>query len=460
MSTQPAVALDERALGDLLAEALARHDVPGAALGVRVGDEQVIVAAGVASVARRTPVTPDTVFQIGSITKPMTATLAMILVDEGRLELDEPIVRRLPEFRVADPDVSRQVSLRNLLSHTSGIGGDYVADTGRGDDALARFVAGCARVGQDYRLGRVMSYCNSGYSIVGRLIEVIEGAAWEDVLRRRLVQPLGLRATTALPEETILSSVAMPHVRTAEGVVPSPAWLLPRALGPTGAVCATVEDVLTFASAHLAGGVAVDGSRILSEESARLMRTPVAEVPDIQSPGLHWGLGWALFGWGFGHDGGAPGQAARLQVAEEAGVSVCLLTNVTMTRGIFDDVVGGLLRRHAAVTPYTPPGLPQTPADVDVLPCVGRFRRHDGEASVELDDAGRLVLTQRAAGDLALLLPPALQVQQSMLVPVGPLAYVARSPDGATDPVVFFDAERGYPQGVSVLGRAFHRIEE
>ena len=89
--------------------------------------------------------TTDSVFQIGSITKVWTATVAMQLVDEGLLDLDAPVADVLPELRLADPDVAKRVTMRHLLTHTSGIDGDVFTDTGRGDDCLEKYVAQLAR---------------------------------------------------------------------------------------------------------------------------------------------------------------------------------------------------------------------------------------------------------------------------------------------------------------------------
>src|SRR3712207_8066117 len=103
---------------------MADKKVPGAVLGVLDGDEVAVYAAGLTNKNTGIDVTPDTLFQIGSITKVWTATLVMMLVDEGVLDLDEPVVTYLPELRFADADVTARVTLRHLLSHSSGIGGD------------------------------------------------------------------------------------------------------------------------------------------------------------------------------------------------------------------------------------------------------------------------------------------------------------------------------------------------
>src|SRR2546423_12698281 len=177
--------VDRDSLRRRLDELLTEHKVPGAALGVLHGDQVTEVASGV--VNRRTGVetTPDTLFQIGSLTKVWTATLVMMLVDEGVLDLDAPVRTYLPEFRVADADVTERVTLRHLLSHSSGIGGDHILDTGRGDDTLERYVETCAELGQEHDLGVTMSYCNTGYGVLGRVIEKVTGKVWDQVLRER-----------------------------------------------------------------------------------------------------------------------------------------------------------------------------------------------------------------------------------------------------------------------------------
>ena len=100
----------------------------------------------------------------------------------------------LPELRLSDPEVTRQVTVRHLLTHTSGIDGDVFTDTGRGDDCLERYVALLADVAQNHPLGATWSYCNSGYSLLGRIIEKVTGGTWDAALRERLFTPLGLAA--------------------------------------------------------------------------------------------------------------------------------------------------------------------------------------------------------------------------------------------------------------------------
>src|SRR5262249_4138055 len=154
----------------------------------------------------------DSLFQQGSITKVWTATLAMQLVEEGRLDLDAPVVQYLPSFRVVNDRQSRTVTIRQLLTHTSGIDGDLFLDTGRGDDAVAKYVDAMANLTETVPQGKVMSYCNSGFTLLGHIIATLYDKTWEQVLRERLLQPLGLDSAGALPEEALLYGAATGHI--------------------------------------------------------------------------------------------------------------------------------------------------------------------------------------------------------------------------------------------------------
>ena len=276
-----------------LTELAAKHHVVGASLAVAVGDETATAAAGVLNARTGAPVTADSVFQIGSITKVWTATLVMQLVDQGLVDLDAPLTGYLPDFRVLDEQITSSVTARHLLDHTSGIGGDFFPDTGRGDDCVARYVAEMSGLGASHPLGATMSYANSGFVLLGRLVEVVTGRSWDTVLRERLFAPLGLEAAGTLPEEALLWGAAAGHF----GTEVTPQWGLPRAIGPAGLIHARAVDLLAFARLHLADGVAADGRRVLSADAARAMREPQAAIPEPWTSGSHVGLGWMLSDW-------------------------------------------------------------------------------------------------------------------------------------------------------------------
>ena len=173
----PALDSLRTALQGALDESIRTHGVPGAVLGVLQGGERLVLAAGCANVATEIDVTPDTLFQVGAISKAYTATLVMQLVHAGLVELDEPVRGALQEFRVRDDSATLTITPRQLLSHTSGIEGDHFLDCGRNPDALWRYVSTLEEVGQLHAPDDLFSYCNAGYGVLGRLVSCLGGEA-------------------------------------------------------------------------------------------------------------------------------------------------------------------------------------------------------------------------------------------------------------------------------------------
>ena len=425
-----------------------KHGVPGATLAILADGEVTKAACGVLNIRTGVEATTDSLFQIGSISKVWTATLIMQLVDEELLDLDLPVVTYLPEFKVADPEVSRTVTTRHLLAHTSGIDGDLFLDTGRGDECVERYVAAMAGLGQNHPLGVTMSYCNSGYIVLGRIIEVLRGQTWDHVLRERLFAPLGLPSAGTLPEEALLHSAAAGHITPPGGELQvAPMWGIFRSCGPAGLIHATAAETLEFAKLHLAGGVAADGTRVLSEASARAMRQPQVEVPDRWTLGSHWGLGWILMEWSgrqvYGHDGNTIGQAGFLRIAPEVGVAVCLLANGGHTRDLFMDLFNELLSELASVElPAKLEPAAAAPAGLDLSRFAGRYAREGIEMTLSVEGNG-LKGVVRSTSQLSEALgsedPEPMQV-----LPVDGDVFVAKGPDDESwIPMVFFRLDDG-----------------
>jgi CubicO group peptidase (beta-lactamase class C family) len=173
-------------LNELATEA----NVPGAALGIWSDGQEILAAHGVLNSATQVPVTTDSVCQVGSITKIWTATMIMQLVDEGLVSLNTTVSEVLPGARLGTADVADQVTVRHLLTHTSGIDGDIFTDTGRGDECIERYVGLLGEAPSVFTPGAAYSYCNSGYVLLGRIIEVLDGRSWDESLRERLTGPL------------------------------------------------------------------------------------------------------------------------------------------------------------------------------------------------------------------------------------------------------------------------------
>ncbi|QIS12721.1 serine hydrolase domain-containing protein [Nocardia arthritidis] len=429
-----------------LADIATRHRIPGAVLAISHGDEIVEAAHGVLNLDTGVETTPDSLFQIGSITKVWTATAIMRLVDQGRLELDAPLIEALPWLRLADPDTTKRVTMRHLLTHTSGIDGDVFTDTGRGDDCLERYVAALADVPSIFPLDATWSYCNSGFSLAGRVIEVVTGKTWDAAMRELLFEPLGLRRTVTLPEEALLHRAAVGHLPGPDGA-PRRAdrWVLPRSAGPAGLITAAARDLLTFARLHIDGGVAPDGDRLLPADLVEQMRAEQAVLPGPDlSPGLDsWGIGWFRLDWDghriIGHDGGTLGQTALLRVLPEQRLAFAMLTNGGEVGPAMSEVCAEVaaLVGITVPEPFAPPAQPPR---VDVDRHVGVYERAGARCEVTVSD-GKLRMRVIGTGELAGEMPD----KTFDLVPVAEDRYLCHDPQLGWIPLTFYRIADGSP---------------
>ena len=285
-------------VGELLRSTLgtssAARGVPGASVAVVVDGEIVEHAVGLLSTATRIEATTGSVFQIGSITKVWTATMVMQLVDEGLVDLDAPIRRYVPEFAVGDETAADAITVRQLLSHRSGFEGDIFTDTGRGDDAVEKYIALLADAAQTFPPGALFSYSNAGYVLLGRMIEILRATTWEEALLAHVATPLGLTTVSPSPYEAILHRVAVGHLDGEEGAEPQPApfWAMARSNEPAGSMLAmSAHDLAVFARAHLraAGAPTADDDggehSLLSRDAATAMRTAAVRLPRLAGMG-------------------------------------------------------------------------------------------------------------------------------------------------------------------------------
>ncbi|WP_433356158.1 serine hydrolase [Microtetraspora malaysiensis] len=410
-----AAAVDPGRWHSRLAELITQFEVPGASLAFLHEGEVHEFAAGVLNTDTGVEVTTDSLFQIGSVTKVWTATQIMLLVERGELTLETPVAEVLPEFRVADPEVTKTVTIRHLLTHTSGIDGDLFLDTGRGDDCVEKYVQACADLAQNHPLGATQSYCNSGFVIAGRVVERLTGKGWDAALREQIIEPLGLTHTWTLLEDVLRFRSAIGHMQGR----PVPTWGLMRSCGPAGLICARPADVVAFARAHL-------GTELLADP--RAMWEPQVDIPNPHSIGKQWGIGWILDEWQgrriISHGGNTIGQAAMLWVVPETETVVCVLANGGHTAAfqhalateLFDELLG------LAVPPVLGP--PAEPFETDVERYAGVYERAGVRMTLTARD-GRLSLYGEPTGALAGLQPP----MEFDLVPVDDTTFVGR-PEG------------------------------
>ncbi len=306
-----------------------RWNAPGIAVGILHRGEIQMTSAGFANLVTRQPMTDDSISQIGSISKVFTTTLAMMLVEEGLLDLDEPVVTYLPGLPLADEAARMTITLRHLLSHTAGFEGDRFIDYGRGDDALANAIAAFGTLRQWTVPGDVWSYCNAGYYLVSRIIEVVASQPFETVFRKRFVEPLGLKTAFFFAEDVITWPHAVGHYlkRHEEGHRPAHGYSFPRHVNGTGGVVTSTRELLRFAQLHLNDGE-IDGARLLPAAAAQAMREPVTEAGDFYR---HYGLGWCVHEYPefrtISHGGATRGFRANLTVIPERDFAIAILAN-------------------------------------------------------------------------------------------------------------------------------------
>ncbi|MGP4102547.1 serine hydrolase domain-containing protein [Nonomuraea sp. KM90] len=432
----------------------AAHHVPGASLAVLTGGTVHELASGVLHRGTGVEVTTDSVFLAGSLAKVYTATLVMQLIDAGDLDLDTTVVSVLPEFATPDPEATKTITIRQLLSHTGGMTTDFNYDSGRGDDCLAKYVEAARNVALDVPPGTGFTYGGVGYVVLGRIIEVLTGRTWDQALKDRLFTPLGLEHSMTLPEEALRFRVAMGHLGVpGQDPDPAPAWdLMPRGVAPGARVIVSAGDVARFAKMHLDGGIAPDGTRVLSADAVAAMRRRQVDSPDkwtISADG--WGLGWTLHDWngvfGFGHDGSAVTQHSYLRVIPDAGFAVVLLANGGSFTRLYDDLVRELAAELAGARmpdTFAPPSILPT---VDMSHLVGTYRREGVITTIFQTDDGGARIRYEFVDDMKDLSPPI----ESPLVPVSQTSdrtvFAASGGPYGEDyiPVVFATLSNGTP---------------
>ncbi len=347
-----------------------RDQVPGVAVGILWGGRRHVAGFGVTHLEHPLPVTPETLFQIGSITKTFTGTLALILVEEGVLDLDTPVRSYVPDFRVADPEVSARVTLRHLLTHTAGWFGDHFLDTGAGEDALARYVAEMAGLPQLAPLGEVWSYNNAGFYLAGHLIQQVTGQPFERLLRERVLEPLGMEHAYFDAGQVITHRFAVGHRTGRSGPRVARPWPLPRAANPAGGLCCSVQELLSYAAFHLEG-LTSDGTRLLAPETLAAMQAPQVSLWQDR----HCGLTWMVEDTGgvrrISHGGATVGQTCLLTLVPNHRLAVAILTNADGGRRLARRVTEEVLERLLGVA--VPRPRPMDGAEEALASYVGRY---------------------------------------------------------------------------------------
>lgn len=343
-----------RAVTEALVAAMRSARIPGAALGILSGGREEHATVGLASLSSRRPVTPETLFQIGSLTKTYTATAIWRLVDDGDLQLQEPVRRYLRGLRCSDEQTAATVTVANLLEHTAGWYGDDFIETGEDSDALSRFVeTRLPELPQQFRCGEFFSYNNAAFQLLGRIVEVSAGTDYNDAMQQLVFGPLGL-TNTVLDRGAVLGRpyadghTAMPINGRDSVAVQSPLWI-PRNADPAGGIWSTTRDVLRYARMHVEGGRPGPARRpaLLKPASVRAMQEPAVQVPGLElSMGRSWFVQDVEGLRVISHLGDTLGQHTAFVAVPERGFAFILMLNGQ------PGGVAGLTALDAALTQY------------------------------------------------------------------------------------------------------------
>jgi CubicO group peptidase (beta-lactamase class C family) len=370
-------------LSALVTQKMTEYNVPGVAFGIVKNGRAIVRGFGVTNIDDPQPITADTIFPVASISKTVTATAIMRLVEQGRLDLEAPVQRYLPGFRVQDERVSREVAIWHLLTHTPGWEGQ-ISSPDRGVDSLAAFAESMKGLPQIAAPGEVWSYNNAGFTLAGRVIEQVTGQSIHDALRTLVFEPLGLARTF-----TRLESVATYPFSVAHGSQP-PVVMRPmaRTSGITaGGVSMSLNDLLAYARFHLGDGARPDGKPVLTRASLDVMRTARVKKAGTDD---EMGLGWHLRRIGgvmTAAHGGTLGHCLLVELVPSRTLALAILTNHTGGWRLIQDVERAALRTleglsldpahaigHRGVN-ETMPDAPVLAAQPDASPYVGTYRR-------------------------------------------------------------------------------------
>ncbi|HLZ85437.1 MAG TPA: serine hydrolase domain-containing protein [Caulobacteraceae bacterium] len=352
---------------DAVVQDLIEEGAPGAAVAVlRNGEFIHRKAYGLADLEWGAALRPDCSFRIASLTKPFTAAAIMRLAEQGALGVDDPLERHLPAF----DQRGRKVTLRHLLNHTSGIRNhdrDHARRTDRANIPRARLLEEILAAPFDFEPGRRYSYCNSGYILLGAVIEAASGRSYEAFLQAEFFAPLGMARTRLCLADAVIPLRARGYVRGRSGfhnARPDPTnWS-----HSAGGLCSTLDDLAVW------DGALRDGRAIGRDSlAATLQPTPLGDG-SLYPYGFGWGTavyeGRALHH----HAGGVSGFACQMARLTDEALTTIVLSNLYLFP--FDRVTRGLLRAALGLPPIAAATRPASPGALSAI--AGRYRDGDG----------------------------------------------------------------------------------
>jgi CubicO group peptidase (beta-lactamase class C family) len=343
--------------------AMERWEVPGVSVAI-VKDQEVVYAKGfgVRNLEEGGEVDADTLFAIGSCTKAFTTTAIGLLVEEGRISWDDPVLRYMPDFQMYDPVVTREITIRDLLCHRSGLGtfeGDLTWFGSVYDRAEAIYRTRFLEPVFDFRTG--FGYSNLMFLVAGEIIPRVTETSWDDFVDQRLFSPLGMdRSNTSVVDLEAMGNVAAPHTRVAGEIAPIAHDDIDN-MAPAGAINSSANDMARWLLLQTGDGV-FGGKQIVDSAVIDETRTPhnlqqVSNRAKELNPWTHfsaYGLGWGLSDYRgrlvVAHGGGLPGMVSSVAILPEENLGVVVLTNFDL-HGLRQSVVNHVIDAYLGADP-------------------------------------------------------------------------------------------------------------
>jgi CubicO group peptidase (beta-lactamase class C family) len=342
-----------------LSEAITRFGVPGAAVAViQDGEVTYLRGFGVKELGGTQLVTPDTLFMIGSITKPMTTMLAAALVDDGRLSWGTRLVDVLPQFAAGDRTMTERLTVRDAFCNCTGLPGrdlERYFKTGRlgPEETLTALadIAPAASFGEQFIYNNLL-FAAGGYAagVAARGDRAGDvGFAYDAALQQRVLSPIGMKRSTFDPEAVRADGdYALPHAADLSGdlrpITPEAEYDVLFSVRPAGGLWSTTREMARFVQTELAGGIAPSGRRVVSAANLAATWAPAVEVPNLYggAPEMaasmsHYGLGWMSGEYRglrvVSHSGGTTGFTAQVAFLPAADIGIVILSNASATPG-------------------------------------------------------------------------------------------------------------------------------
>jgi CubicO group peptidase (beta-lactamase class C family) len=365
---------------------------PGVLVGASRRGERMLYADGIANLNTDAPMTLDTAFLLGSVTKVLTTALLLKQVEQGRVDLDDQVVKVLPEFRLNQPGLAEKITVRQLVNHTNGIDADVVMPSEpSGPAAVAGYVAKLAGCGLLFEPGTNIHYTNPGMSVAGRIIETLTGKSYNQALEEDLFAPLGMSRSCTSARQAILHRTAIgsrPDAALGRAVATG-AFMGPDSPAAAGATpIVTLEDLLAFGETMLRQGKAPGGGQWLDTSLADAMSTVSFDLGSLGATpiGLGWWLAPVAGTTAWWHGGGSPGGCSALVVLPEADLVIAAFGNSSAAFGVLDVVVNAAIEDLAGgkITPQ----FVNDPTGFEAWRCAGTFASHQFQQVVEATDDG------------------------------------------------------------------------